>query len=114
LEFYSLAFCRTLFGAGQAAIIAIGPSFIGKVTIEPVSAKRFSLDDVAPKERVTSWLAVLFLSVPCGYALGFAFGIATGNVRVERVIHIQCHTDGPLHLLLLREANQAEDGRQSR
>ena len=37
------------------------------------------VDDNAPPERKTVWLACLFVAVPVGYAAGYGYGSAVGG-----------------------------------
>ena len=62
--FWSLLLCRTVVGVGEASFVALASPFI---------------DDAAPPERKTLWLAVFYACIPVGYALGFLYG---GTVAV--------------------------------
>ena len=57
--FWSLLLCRMAVGVGEASFVALASPFI---------------DDVAPPERKTLWLAVFYACIPVGYALGFLYG----------------------------------------
>ena len=62
--FWSLLLCRMVVGVGEASFVALASPFI---------------DDAAPPERKTLWLAVFYACIPVGYALGFLYG---GTVAV--------------------------------
>lgn len=62
--FWSLLLCRMAVGVGEASFVALASPFI---------------DDAAPPERKTLWLAVFYACIPVGYALGFLYG---GTVAV--------------------------------
>ncbi|KAK9844649.1 hypothetical protein WJX74_005143 [Apatococcus lobatus] len=57
--FWSLLLCRMAVGIGEASFVALAAPFI---------------DDHAPKNYKTQWLAMLYLCVPAGYALGYIGG----------------------------------------
>ena len=63
-NYASLFVARALVGVGEASFVSLAAPFI---------------DDVAPKERKTSWLAAFYMCVPVGVAAGFAFGGAIGG-----------------------------------
>lgn len=59
IGFYTLLIARMLVGVGEASFVALAAPFI---------------DDVAPPEAKSRWLATFFLCMPAGFALGFLFG----------------------------------------
>lgn len=59
IGFISLLVCRMAVGVGEASFVALAAPFI---------------DDFAPKDHKVSWLALFFLCIPVGYALGFLYG----------------------------------------
>ena len=63
-NYASLFVSRALVGVGEASFVSLAAPFI---------------DDYAPKERKTSWLAAFYMCVPVGVAAGFAFGGAVGG-----------------------------------
>ena len=63
-NYASLFAARALVGVGEASFVSLAAPCI---------------DDVAPKERKTSWLAAFYMCVPVGVAAGFAFGGAVGG-----------------------------------
>ena len=62
--FWSLILCRMAVGVGEASFVALASPFI---------------DDYAPRDSKTRWLAIFYASIPVGYALGFLYG---GTVAV--------------------------------
>ena len=64
LGFWSLLLCRMAVGVGEASFVSLASPFI---------------DDVAPPDRKTLWLAVFYACIPVGYAFGFFYG---GTVAV--------------------------------
>lgn len=62
--FWSLLLCRMIVGVGEASFVALASPFI---------------DDYAPKEHKTRWLAVFYACIPVGYALGFLYGGLVGS-----------------------------------
>eukprot|EP00889_Picochlorum_renovo_P003013 jgi/Picre1/30043/NNA_005415.t1 len=64
LGFWSLLLCRMIVGVGEASFVALASPFI---------------DDYAPKEHKTRWLAVFYACIPVGYALGFLYGGLVGS-----------------------------------
>mmetsp|Transcript_10894 Transcript_10894/g.32645 ORF Transcript_10894/g.32645 Transcript_10894/m.32645 type:complete len:526 (-) Transcript_10894:2458-4035(-) len=64
LGFWSLVLCRAAVGVGEASFVALASTFI---------------DDNAPPERKTAWLATFYLCIPVGYALGYIFGGLVGQ-----------------------------------
>jgi len=59
IGFYSLLLCRMAVGVGEASFVALAAPFI---------------DDVAPPQAKAKWLAIFFLCIPSGFALGFLYG----------------------------------------
>ncbi|KAG7671421.1 hypothetical protein KSW81_003559 [Nannochloris sp. 'desiccata'] len=59
IGFFSLLLCRMAVGVGEASFVALAAPFI---------------DDVAPPQAKAKWLAIFFLCIPCGFALGFLYG----------------------------------------
>jgi MFS transporter, Spinster family, sphingosine-1-phosphate transporter len=57
--FFSILVCRMAVGVGEASFISLAAPFI---------------DDAAPVNRKTSWLAAFFLCIPVGYAVGYIYG----------------------------------------
>ena len=62
--FWSLLVCRMVVGVGEASFVALAAPFI---------------DDYAPKDHKTRWLAVFYACIPVGYALGFLYGGLVGS-----------------------------------
>lgn len=58
-NFWQLAVARALVGIGEASFATLAPTII---------------DDVTPSDRKGSALAVFFLAIPLGYALGYILG----------------------------------------
>lgn len=103
--FYSIAICRMVVGVGEAAVISLGPPYI---------------DDHAPPERRTLWLACLFFAVPAGFASGYAYGAALGSTLGWRAAFILegilmfpfvifCFLARPLHLNMKTASGSVED-----
>lgn len=57
--FATLFVCRMIVGVGEASFVSLAAPFI---------------DDSAPAEAKTRWLAAFYLCIPTGYALGFIYG----------------------------------------
>ncbi|GAB4820150.1 hypothetical protein N2152v2_007196 [Parachlorella kessleri] len=57
--FVTLLLCRMAVGVGEASFVALASPFI---------------DDNAPPDKKTRWLAVFYLCIPTGYALGYIYG----------------------------------------
>jgi len=57
--FSLLVVCRMFVGVGEASFVALASPFI---------------DDNAPAASKTQWLAIFYLCIPTGYALGYLFG----------------------------------------
>ena len=70
LGFFSLLVCRMAVGVGEASFVALASPFI---------------DDNAPAEKKTRWLATFYLCIPCGFALGFLYGGAAAPLLGWRV-----------------------------
>lgn len=58
-SFPSLLLCRLLVGAAVGPFIALAAPLI---------------DDQAPSNKKSTWLATLFLCIPVGFALGYIYG----------------------------------------
>ncbi|XP_015890456.2 probable sphingolipid transporter spinster homolog 2 isoform X1 [Ziziphus jujuba] len=63
-NFWSITFCRMLVGVGEASFISLAAPFI---------------DDNAPVEQKTAWLAMFYMCIPSGVALGYVYGGLVGN-----------------------------------
>jgi MFS transporter, Spinster family, sphingosine-1-phosphate transporter len=59
IGFFTLLLCRMAVGVGEASFVALAAPFI---------------DDVAPPQAKARWLAIFFLCIPSGFALGFLYG----------------------------------------
>ncbi|GMH24645.1 hypothetical protein Nepgr_026488 [Nepenthes gracilis] len=58
-DFWSIAICRMLVGVGEASFISLAAPFI---------------DDNAPVAQKTAWLAMFYMCIPTGIALGYVYG----------------------------------------
>ncbi|KAK4764559.1 hypothetical protein SAY86_025649 [Trapa natans] len=63
-SFSSIATCRMLVGVGEASFISLAAPFI---------------DDNAPVAQKTVWLAMFYMCIPTGVALGYVYGGFVGN-----------------------------------
>ncbi|OWM66154.1 probable sphingolipid transporter spinster homolog 2 [Punica granatum] len=63
-SFWSIAICRMLVGVGEASFISLAAPFI---------------DDNAPAAQKTAWLAMFYMCIPTGVALGYVYGGFVGN-----------------------------------
>ncbi|KAI4328085.1 hypothetical protein L6164_020472 [Bauhinia variegata] len=63
-DFWSIAICRMLVGVGEASFISLAAPFI---------------DDNAPIEQKTAWLAMFYMCIPAGTALGYVYGGFVGS-----------------------------------
>ncbi|XP_078436090.1 putative sphingolipid transporter spinster homolog 2 [Wolffia australiana] len=63
-EFWSLTICRMFVGVGEASFISLAAPFI---------------DDNAPPAQKTAWLAVFYMCIPSGVALGYVYGGLVGS-----------------------------------
>ncbi|EXB51443.1 putative sphingolipid transporter spinster-2-like protein [Morus notabilis] len=63
-EFWSITICRMLVGVGEASFISLAAPFI---------------DDNAPTAQKTAWLAIFYMCIPTGYALGYVYGGLVGD-----------------------------------
>ncbi|RDX76549.1 putative sphingolipid transporter spinster-like 2, partial [Mucuna pruriens] len=63
-NFWSIAVCRMLVGVGEASFISLAAPFI---------------DDNAPVAQKTAWLAVFYMCIPAGYAIGYVYGGLVGS-----------------------------------
>ncbi|EXC03892.1 putative sphingolipid transporter spinster-3-like protein [Morus notabilis] len=58
-DFFSITFCRMLVGVGEASFISLAAPYI---------------DDNAPAAQKTAWLAMFYMCIPTGVALGYVYG----------------------------------------
>ncbi|KAI3978134.1 hypothetical protein MKX01_012965 [Papaver californicum] len=58
-SFWNIAFCRMLVGVGEASFISLAAPFI---------------DDNAPVAKKTFWLALFYMCIPVGIAVGYGYG----------------------------------------
>ncbi|XP_012571290.1 probable sphingolipid transporter spinster homolog 2 isoform X2 [Cicer arietinum] len=63
-NFWSISVCRMLVGVGEASFISLAAPFI---------------DDNAPTSQKTAWLAIFYMCIPSGYALGYVYGGLVGS-----------------------------------
>ncbi|CAI0405411.1 unnamed protein product [Linum tenue] len=63
-NFWSIAVCRMLVGVGEASFISLAAPFI---------------DDNAPATEKTAWLAMFYMCIPTGVALGYVYGGVVGT-----------------------------------
>ncbi|RDY02444.1 putative sphingolipid transporter spinster-like 3, partial [Mucuna pruriens] len=63
-DFWSIAICRMLVGVGEASFISLAAPFI---------------DDNAPAAQKTAWLAIFYMCIPAGTALGYVYGGFVGS-----------------------------------
>ncbi|KAI4314469.1 hypothetical protein L6164_027375 [Bauhinia variegata] len=63
-DFWSITICRMLVGVGEASFISLAAPFI---------------DDNAPIEQKTAWLATFYMCIPAGTALGYVYGGLVGS-----------------------------------
>ncbi|WJX26416.1 hypothetical protein P8452_15340 [Trifolium repens] len=63
-NFWSISVCRMLVGVGEASFISLAAPFI---------------DDNAPASQKTAWLAIFYMCIPSGYALGYIYGGLVGS-----------------------------------
>ncbi|XVF00684.1 hypothetical protein REPUB_Repub04eG0022300 [Reevesia pubescens] len=63
-NFWSITICRMLVGVGEASFISLAAPFI---------------DDNAPVAQKTAWLAIFYMCIPTGYALGYVYGGLVGT-----------------------------------
>jgi MFS family permease len=59
IGFVSLLICRMAVGVGEASFVSLAAPFI---------------DDIAPPQSKAKWLAIFFLCIPSGFAVGFLYG----------------------------------------
>ncbi|KAK9670122.1 hypothetical protein RND81_13G179300 [Saponaria officinalis] len=64
-NFWSIAFFRMLVGVGEASFISLAAPFI---------------DDNAPVPQKTAWLAMFYMCIPTGVALGYVYGGVVGSL----------------------------------
>ncbi|XP_028782091.1 probable sphingolipid transporter spinster homolog 2 [Neltuma alba] len=93
-NFWSISVCRMLVGVGEASFISLAAPFI---------------DDVAPASQKTAWLAIFYMCIPSGFAVGYVYGGFVGShfgwryaFWVESVLMLPFvifgYTVKPLHL----------------
>ncbi|MCL7039115.1 hypothetical protein MKW94_014704 [Papaver nudicaule] len=63
-NYWSIAVCRMLVGVGEASFISLAAPFI---------------DDSAPPAQKTAWLALFYMCIPTGIAIGYVYGGLVGN-----------------------------------
>ncbi|EOX91829.1 Major facilitator superfamily protein isoform 4 [Theobroma cacao] len=63
-SFWFIAICRMLVGVGEASFISLAAPFI---------------DDNAPASQKTAWLAMFYMCIPSGVALGYVYGGFVGG-----------------------------------
>ncbi|KAI3845360.1 hypothetical protein MKW92_036636 [Papaver armeniacum] len=63
-NYWSIAICRMLVGVGEASFISLAAPFI---------------DDSAPAAQKTAWLALFYMCIPTGIAIGYVYGGLVGN-----------------------------------
>ncbi|XP_027364774.1 probable sphingolipid transporter spinster homolog 2 isoform X2 [Abrus precatorius] len=63
-DFWTISICRMLVGVGEASFISLAAPFI---------------DDNAPVSQKTAWLAIFYMCIPSGYALGYVYGGLVGS-----------------------------------
>ncbi|ONK73629.1 uncharacterized protein A4U43_C04F33610 [Asparagus officinalis] len=63
-DFWSITICRMLVGVGEASFISLAAPFI---------------DDNAPVAQKTAWLALFYMCIPTGIAVGYVYGGLVGN-----------------------------------
>ncbi|KMZ72934.1 Spinster-like protein [Zostera marina] len=63
-DFWSISICRMLVGVGEASFISLAAPFI---------------DDNAPPTQKTTWLAIFYMCIPSGVALGYVYGGVVGE-----------------------------------
>ncbi|RZC44344.1 hypothetical protein C5167_037293 [Papaver somniferum] len=63
-NYWSIAVCRMLVGVGEASFISLAAPFI---------------DDSAPAAQKTAWLALFYMCIPTGIAIGYVYGGLVGN-----------------------------------
>lgn len=63
-DFWSITICRMLVGVGEASFISLAAPFI---------------DDNAPVAQKTAWLAIFYMCIPAGVALGYVYGGLVGG-----------------------------------
>ncbi|CAM6039674.1 unnamed protein product [Sphagnum compactum] len=64
VDFWSITSFRMLVGVGEASFISLAAPFI---------------DDVAPPAQSSAWLALFYMCIPVGIALGYVFGGVVGG-----------------------------------
>lgn len=63
-NFWSITICRMFVGVGEASFISLAAPFI---------------DDNAPVAQKTAWLAIFYMCIPSGIAVGYIYGGLVGD-----------------------------------
>ncbi|XP_023511602.1 probable sphingolipid transporter spinster homolog 2 [Cucurbita pepo subsp. pepo] len=63
-NFWSIVVCRMIVGVGEASFISLAAPFIY---------------DNAPAHKRTGWIAILYMCMPTGYAIGYLYGGFVGE-----------------------------------
>lgn len=63
-NFWSITICRMFVGVGEASFISLAAPFI---------------DDNAPVAQKTAWLAIFYMCIPSGIAVGYVYGGLVGD-----------------------------------
>ncbi|KAJ3680376.1 hypothetical protein LUZ60_016654 [Juncus effusus] len=63
-NFWTITICRMLVGVGEASFISLAAPFI---------------DDNAPPAQKTAWLAIFYMCIPTGIAVGYVYGGLVGE-----------------------------------
>ncbi|XP_010444386.1 PREDICTED: probable sphingolipid transporter spinster homolog 2 [Camelina sativa] len=64
-DFWSITICRMFVGVGEASFVSLAAPYI---------------DDNAPHDQKSAWLALFYMCIPAGYAFGYVYGGLVGNV----------------------------------
>ncbi|EOA12509.1 hypothetical protein CARUB_v10026332mg [Capsella rubella] len=64
-DFWSITICRMFVGVGEASFVSLAAPFI---------------DDNAPHDQKSAWLALFYMCIPAGYAFGYVYGGLVGSV----------------------------------
>lgn len=101
-EFWTLLAARIVVGVGESAFAVLAPTII---------------DDVTPADRKGTALAVFFLAIPLGYALGYIIGGAVASQWGWRAAFLVCGGPGLalglLCLVIAEPARKLADARAS-
>lgn len=63
-NFWSITICRMFVGVGEASFVSLAAPFI---------------DDNAPPSQKSAWLAIFYMCISTGYALGYIYGGLVGD-----------------------------------